>query len=94
VSFHRSPRHFQFRRNFCVVAPLQKQFDNLLFARTKPNSLILHPTPPSLLALPPPNSSAVELTNSHSIHIAILRHYLAVTREHPFPQAFAGKRVA
>ena len=34
MSLHGSPRHFQLSGNFRVVATLQKQFDNLLFART------------------------------------------------------------
>jgi hypothetical protein len=46
MSFHGSPSHFQLTGNLGVVAALQKQFDDLLFARTEPNSLLLHPHPP------------------------------------------------
>jgi hypothetical protein len=42
MSFHGAPRHLQLRSYFGVVAPLQKQLDDLLFARTEPNSLLLH----------------------------------------------------
>jgi hypothetical protein len=42
MSFHSTPRHLKLRSYFGVVAPLQKQFDDLLFARTEPNSLLLH----------------------------------------------------
>jgi len=42
MSFYGSPRHFELTGNFGVVATLQKQFNNLLFAGTEPNSLLLH----------------------------------------------------
>jgi hypothetical protein len=34
MSFHGAPRHVEFSGNLGVVTPLQKQLDNLLFART------------------------------------------------------------
>jgi hypothetical protein len=34
MSFHGAPRHVELTGNLSVVTPLQKQFDNLLFART------------------------------------------------------------
>jgi hypothetical protein len=42
MSFHSTPRHLKLAGYFGVVAPLQKQLDDLLFARTEPNSLLLH----------------------------------------------------
>jgi len=45
MSLHGSPRHVQLGGDFGIVATLQKQFDNLLFARPQPNSLILHQVP-------------------------------------------------
>jgi hypothetical protein len=45
MSLHGSPRHLQLTGDFSIVTSLQKQFDNLLFARTEPNSLLLHPIP-------------------------------------------------
>jgi len=57
MRFHSSPRHVELRGNFGVVTTLQKQLDNLLFAWTEPNSLILHQIP--LLASPPPQSWCV-----------------------------------
>jgi hypothetical protein len=50
MSFHSAPRHLKLTGNLGVVTTLQKQFDDLLFARAEPNSLILHPIP--LLASP------------------------------------------
>jgi hypothetical protein len=32
VGFYSSARHLELAGDFCVVAPLQKQFDDLLFA--------------------------------------------------------------
>jgi hypothetical protein len=32
MGLHGAARHFQLARNFVIVAPLQEQFDNLLFA--------------------------------------------------------------
>jgi len=58
MGFHSSPRHVELSGNLGIVTTLQKQFDNLLFAWTEPNSLILHPIPP-LLASPPPKSWCV-----------------------------------
>jgi hypothetical protein len=43
MSFYRSPRHFELAGDFGVVASLQKQFNDLLFAWAEPNSLLLHP---------------------------------------------------
>ena len=42
MSFHSAPRHLQLSCYLGVVAPLQQQVDNLLFARTQPNSLLFH----------------------------------------------------
>jgi hypothetical protein len=55
MRFHGSPCHVELSGDFGVVAALQQQFDNLLFARTEPNSLLLHPNLPliSWIALRP-----------------------------------------
>jgi hypothetical protein len=42
MSLHGAPRHMELTSDLGIVATLQKQFDNLLFARPQPNSLILH----------------------------------------------------
>jgi hypothetical protein len=34
MSLHSSARHFELRGNFGVITALQKQFDNLLLARS------------------------------------------------------------
>ena len=49
MSFHSAPSHLELRGYFGVVASLQKQIDDLLFARTEPNSLLLHLILPLLL---------------------------------------------
>jgi len=46
MSFHGSPRHVELAGDFGVVASLQQQFNDLLFARTEPNSLLFHPILP------------------------------------------------
>jgi hypothetical protein len=45
MGFHSSPRHLELSGNLSVITTLQKQFDDLLFARTQPNSLLHHPIP-------------------------------------------------
>ncbi len=96
MSFHGSPRHLQLTGDFSIVAALQKQFDNLLFARTEPNSLLLHPIPlvDSAFCIAHGAHSVpwLNLSNFHSIHIATLRQILSVTYEQQFPQALADNR--
>jgi hypothetical protein len=45
MSLHGTPRHAELVGDLGIVATLQQQFDNLLFARPEPNSLILHQIP-------------------------------------------------
>jgi hypothetical protein len=47
MSFHSTPGHFELAGDLGVVASLQQQIDDLLFARTEPNSLLLHLILPS-----------------------------------------------
>lgn len=42
MGFHGSPSHIELSGNLGVVATLQEQVDDLLFAGTQPNSLFLH----------------------------------------------------
>jgi len=55
MSFYGPSRHLQLAGDFRIITTLQKQFDNLLFARAKPNSLFVHRFPPffflSLIAI-------------------------------------------
>jgi hypothetical protein len=53
MSFYCSPCHLELGGDFGVVTTLQKQFNNLLLARTEPNALLLHliPTLSDLFAL-------------------------------------------
>ena len=45
MGFYRSPRHVELGGNLGIVTTLQKQVNDLLFARTEPNSLFLHLVP-------------------------------------------------
>jgi hypothetical protein len=58
MGFHRTPGHVELHGNLGVVTALQKQFDNLLFAWTEPNSLLLHPIPPPFCIAPAAQNSA------------------------------------
>jgi hypothetical protein len=42
MSLHGSARHLELVCDLGVVTALQKQFDDLLFARSKPNGLLRH----------------------------------------------------
>jgi hypothetical protein len=46
MGFYGSHCHLELGGDFGVVTTLQKQFNNLLFARTEPNGLLLHLIPP------------------------------------------------
>jgi hypothetical protein len=45
MCLYRSTRHLELAGDFGVVAALQKQFDDLLFARSQPNGLLVHHYP-------------------------------------------------
>src|ERR1700730_1599657 len=93
MSLYGSPRHFQLTCNFRVITTLQKQLDDLLFAWAQPNSLFLHRFPPFLRLHCLRRELAIwlNLTDSHSIHIAIFGKEPSVTLEHHFPQALADR---
>jgi len=42
MSLYGAPRHIELGGNLGVVATLQKQLNDLLLSRTKPNGLLLH----------------------------------------------------
>ena len=46
MGFDRPASHLKLARDLGIVAALQKQFDNLLFAWPQPDRLILHCIPP------------------------------------------------
>jgi hypothetical protein len=46
MGFYGSHCHLELGGDCGVVTTLQKQFNNLLFARTEPNGLLLHLVPP------------------------------------------------
>lgn len=81
MGFYRSPRHIQLGGNLGIVTTLQEQVNDLLFARTEPNSLFLHLVPPFCYCLPNRLSSFVDL---HSIHIAIVSPEGQELRGKPF----------
>ena len=94
MSFHGSPRHLELAGNLSVVTALQKQLDDLLFARSQPNSLFLHRIPPFCYCLRLHWCERLNLTDSHSIHVATLSFNLSVTLKHPFPQPLADVAAA
>jgi hypothetical protein len=42
VRFHRAPGHLELSRNLRIVATLEQQFGDLLFAWTQPNRAFVH----------------------------------------------------
>jgi len=46
MSFHSSPCHIELGSDFGVIASLQEQVYDLLFALTETNSLLFHPILP------------------------------------------------
>jgi hypothetical protein len=48
MSFDGSARHLELTCDLGIVTALQKQFNNLLFARTEPNGRFRHLLPPHL----------------------------------------------
>jgi hypothetical protein len=74
MSLHSSTRHLELARNLGVVTALQKQFDNLLFARPKPNGLLRHHSPQDLGFAPRARlMRSWDISRLHSIHDANLR---------------------
>ena len=48
MSLHGPARHLELAGDFGIVTALQKQFDDLLFARSKPKGLLVHYSPSDL----------------------------------------------
>jgi len=93
MGLHSAARHVELSGYFSVVATLQKQFDDLLFAWTEPNSLLLHSILPlfSWIALRPRKASwRLHLSKSHSTHVATLRQILTDRQNGLFPQSLTG----
>jgi len=70
MSFHGTPCHIELAGDFGVIASLQKQVYDLLFARTEPNSLLFHSILP-FFGFAAPEKGARLISSSHSIHVAI-----------------------
>jgi hypothetical protein len=94
MSFDSSPRHLKLVGDLGVVTTLQKQFDDLLFARTQPNSLLLHPNPPFLTSPPLEISAWRNLSNFIAPALPFSVRDRLMTPELHFPQAVAGIQVA
>jgi len=72
MSFHSAPCHVELGSDFGVIASLQEQVYDLLFARTEPNSLLFHPILPYFWICLTEKVRGL-VTGCHSIHVAILR---------------------
>jgi len=93
MGLHSAARHVELSGYFSVVATLQKQFDDLLFAWTEPNSLLLHSILPlfSWIALRPRKASwRLHLSKSHSTHVATLRQILTYRPNRLFNSLLQG----
>jgi hypothetical protein len=51
MGLHRSTSHVQLSSDFVIVAALQKQLDDLLFALPQTDRSFAHPIPPEMLFL-------------------------------------------
>jgi hypothetical protein len=90
MSLHGTPRHVQLGGDFGIVATLQKQFDNLLFARPQPNSLILHQVPLFVVyCFPWPDEQHGSFPNLIAPSLPFSVRELGIYRETHFPQALA-----
>jgi hypothetical protein len=59
MGLHSSAGHLELAGDFGIVTALQKQFHDLLFARSQPNGLLRHHYP--LIWIRPPALRSVEL---------------------------------
>ena len=71
MSFHGTPRHVELGGDLGVVASLQQQVYDLLFARTEPNSLLLHPILPLFEFCLTGQVQGCNYLHFCSIHVAI-----------------------
>jgi hypothetical protein len=49
MGFHRAASHFELSGDLVVIAPLKKQFHNLLFALPEPDRCLAHTSPSTLV---------------------------------------------
>jgi len=91
MSFHGSPCHVELAGDFGVVASLQEQVYDLLFARTEPNSLLFHPILPFFWICLTDEVRGL-ITKCHSMNVAIVRRISGGIVQKSFPQTLAGKR--
>jgi hypothetical protein len=92
MSFHGTPCHVELSGDLGVVASLQQQVYDLLFARTEPNSLFLHPILPFCEFASPGQVYGFTYFNFGSTHIAILWLFQLGKRKTLFPQRLAHEQ--
>ncbi len=92
MSFYGSPRHIELAGDLGVITSLQQQLNDLLFAGTEPNGLLLHPILLFCLIYRTRSGAAVVLSDFNSIHVAILRFIVGYRVQDFFPQPLAGKK--
>ena len=90
MSFHGTPCHVELGSDFGVIASLQEQVYDLLFARTEPNSLLFHPILPFFWICLTDEVRGL-ITKSHSIHVAIVSRISGRIVQKSFPQALADR---
>jgi hypothetical protein len=50
MGFHRAASHFKLSGDLVVIAPLQKQFHDLLFALPEPDRCLAHTSPSTVVS--------------------------------------------
>jgi hypothetical protein len=91
VGFHSSTSHLELAGNLGVIASLQQQFYDLLFARTEPDSLLLHPSLPVFWILPVARIRRTANCQKVAAPTLPLLPFFACCDWKPyFPQALAG----
>jgi hypothetical protein len=94
MSFHSSSRHVELVCDFGVVASLQQQLYDLLFARTEPNGLLLHPILPFCQICLTRSGVDYVLSETHCIRVAIFKILASDKAQESFPQGLAGDPAA
>src|SRR5579859_1068925 len=89
MGLHGAPGHVELCGNLGVVTTLQKQLDDLLFARTEPNGLVLHFIPPCLWISVRPLARPY-FAIPRCIRVAIVRRNSAFSLANAFSTATCG----
>jgi hypothetical protein len=94
MSLHGAPCHVELRGNFGIVTTLQKQFDNLLFARPQPNSLVFHLIPLFSFSFCFADMRGGTLPISIAPALPLLRIRRVNCPEDDFPQRLAAQQMS